>query len=94
MLLGSVTSNWSVNVNLFFFCFVFVLFAAPSQQVLFIFLTLVLGARENPENRSVWISVLCRHKFHLLQINSSEIIATAVIFVVVACGSTLHCGDM
>ncbi len=40
VLLGSVTSNWSVNVNFFFFSFFlfFVLFSAPGQQVLFIFL--------------------------------------------------------
>lgn len=36
---------------------------------------LVLGVCENWNHRSVWISVLCWHKFHLLQINSSEIIA-------------------
>ena len=34
-----------------------------------------------PKNRSVWISVLCRHKFHLLQINSSEIIWGCCRFV-------------
>lgn len=78
VLLGSVTSNWSVNVNSFFFfvclfvLFCFVVFCSGSTSA-FYFLTLVLGACENRKNRSVWISVLCRHKFHLLQINSSKI---------------------
>lgn len=67
------TSNWSVNVT-FFVLFFFLL------RVNKCFLFSYIGSRSlwNPKkNRSVWISVLCRHKFHLLQINSSEIIATA-----------------
>ena len=86
VLLGSITSNWSVNVNfffffsfffcLFFFCFCFFcfLFFCSGSTSAFYFLTLVPRSVWKPKNRSVWISVLCRHKFHLLQINSSEII--------------------
>lgn len=69
VLLGSITFNWSVNVN-FILGFVF----CSGSTSAFYFPTLVPGACENRKNRSVWISVLCRHKFHLLQINSSEII--------------------
>lgn len=56
------------------FCFVFLL------RVNKCFLFSYIGSRSawKLTNRSVWISVLCRHKFHLLQINSSEIINTAV----------------
>ena len=72
--LDQLPPNWSVNVNFFCFCFVFLL------RVNKCFLFSYIGSRSawKPENRSVWISVLCRHKFHLLQINSSEIIRAAV----------------
>lgn len=74
VLLGSVTSNWSVNVNFVLFCLLL--------RVNKCFLFSYIGSRSvwKPKNRSVWISVLCRHKFHLLQINSSKTTATAVTF--------------
>lgn len=77
--------------KLLFFFFFLVLFCFL-LRVNKCFLFSYIGSRSvwKLKNRSVWISVLCRHKFHLLQINSSEIIAAAVIWVIFFWLS-LHC---
>ena len=54
------------------------LFPTPSKTSAFYFLTLVLGVCEMRKKRSVWISVLCQHKFYLLQLNSSEMTSRAI----------------
>lgn len=66
---------------LFCFCFSFVFLLRVDKC--FLLSDIVSWSVWQLKNRSVWISVLCRHKFHLLQINSSEIIvATAVLLFV------------
>lgn len=70
VLFGSVTSDRSVNVNSFVFCWVKCFFIFIGSQSVW-----------ETKNRFVWISVLCRHKFHLLQINSSEILNTLCYIV-------------
>lgn len=70
--------------KLFFFvlfCFSFVFLLRVDKC--FLLSDIVSWSVWQLKNRSVWISVLCRHKFHLLQINSSKIIvATAVLLFV------------